>query len=116
MDEWYKKFHFDGFVLNPEDVKLPRLAGSWFHPEPLMFLGVFVGLLAQQLAYDKERWGDEWLKRPRKGQEARIINRIYDYYEEWMSEGKKIPWLKIAGLALIGWIREQYPEVWYELR
>jgi hypothetical protein len=92
--------------------------------EPIDFMGEFVRELTAQLALDNQRWGDTWLKRSRKGQGDRIYDRLKQYYQD-AKLGKallvagdeeeplfvdSLPWLKIAGLALIGWIRDRYPE------
>jgi len=79
--------------------------------------------LRAQLASDDKRWGDTWLKRPKKGQADRVYERIREYYmdarmaEKLLDMTKEeptfidsLPWLKITGEALIGWIRERYPE------
>jgi hypothetical protein len=87
--------------------------------KPADFLDEFMTELNAQLALDNERWGDTWLKRPKRGQADRIFDRIETYYAEeqlarqLIGDAKFIdhlPWLKITGLALIGWIRERYPE------
>jgi hypothetical protein len=90
--------------------------------EPKEFLPQFVRELEAQLDMDNARWDDTWLKRSGKGQADRIYGRIQEYYRE-ARMGKvmldpqeepvfvdTMPWLKIAGLALIGWIRDRYPE------
>lgn len=87
----------------------------------LWYLWPFVRELYAQIESDQERWGDEWKNRPRFGedlkdnQEYRIFKRYQEYYNEWLgewmasNEQARMPWLKIAGLALIGWVREHYP-------
>ena len=74
------------------------------------FLPEFIEALQEQLESDDKRWGDTWQKRIRGGQENRIMSNIDDYYDQWRNGGNPIPWLKIAGLALIAWIRENNPE------
>jgi hypothetical protein len=88
--------------------------------QPGDFLDEFLVELRAQLISDDELWGDTWLKRPKKGQADRIYDRIKQYYiDEKLGQRlvgdnthflDSLPWLKIAGLALIGWIRERYPE------
>ncbi len=88
--------------------------------EPKDFLDEFVTELKAQLKADNERWGDTWLKRPAKGQADRIFSRIREYYgDQRLAQSligdeepfvDSLPWLKITGLAFIGWIRERYPE------
>lgn len=77
-------------------------------PKVRYYLAAFVKALRHQLVEDEKRWGDTWLKRSRTGQEERIISRINEYGEAFRTSGTPVPWLKIAGEALIGWIRETY--------
>lgn len=88
--------------------------------KPTDFLDEFVAELRAQLEADDERWGDTWLKRPKKGQGDRVFGIIKEYYDDerlaksLLGEDPlhvdSLPWLKITGNALIGWIRERYPE------
>lgn len=90
--------------------------------QTLDYLDEFISELKIQLKQDEVRHGDTWLKRPKKGQGDRIYDRIWEYYNDERlakalagADGKPVfvdslPWLKIAGLALIGWIREGYPQ------
>jgi hypothetical protein len=90
---------------------------------PDLYIDEFFVELRAQLEQDHERWGDTWAKRPRKGQGDRIFDRLRQYYND-ARLGKELlmgnedtpvfvdslPWMKIAGLALIGWIRDRYPD------
>lgn len=76
------------------------------------YLKEFSEALQNQLEDDEKRWGNTWLKRTREGQEDRTICTFNDYFDQWKESKKPIPWLKIAGGALICWIREQHPELW----
>ena len=67
----------------------------------------FTAALGEQLLEDEARWGNTFEKRGRAGQEMRIFARFDAYYDQFKNGGKPIPWLKVAGLALIGWWREQ---------
>ena len=78
------------------------------------YLPEFIEALQEQLESDDKRWGDTWQKRIRGGQENRIMANIDNYYDQWRNGGNSIPWLKIAGLALIAWIRENNPEIFPE--
>lgn len=78
------------------------------------FLPSFVTVLRSQLESDQMRYGNLWKEIPREGQETRIFNRFNSYFKEFAMEGTTIPWLKVAGLALIAWIRETYPEMFPE--
>ena len=76
------------------------------------FLREFAEALQGQLENDEKRWGNTWLQRPVEGQELRIEEHIKSYFDQWRNANQPIPWLKIAGLAMIGWIRENHPELW----
>lgn len=78
------------------------------------FFPEVMSALEDQLEEDDKVHGDEWLKRTRKGQEDRIFDRLDNYYMDWFLNEVPIPWLKIIGLAMIGWLREKHPEVWPE--
>lgn len=75
------------------------------------FLPEFVAALRAQLESDEQRWGATWRHRDVGGQNERIFARLRDYYDQWRATGTPIPWLKVAGLALIAWVRETHPEV-----
>lgn len=70
----------------------------------------FAEALFKQLESDQRRWGDEWRQRPKEGQEDRIYCRFEQYWVEYSRDQMPIPWLKIAGLAMIAWVRDNYPE------
>jgi hypothetical protein len=76
------------------------------------FLKEFADALTEQLKSDEKRWGNTWLQRLPEGQEIRIEEHIKSYFDQWHNAGNSVPWLKIAGLALIAWIRESHPELW----
>jgi hypothetical protein len=78
------------------------------------FLPEFVEALEKQLQNDNVRWGDTWLKRPRKGQEERTIENFRNKFDKYLYAGQSINWLAIAGDAFICWVREQHPEIWKE--
>lgn len=75
------------------------------------FMKEFSEALQSQLESDQKRWGNTWLQRPMKGQEVRIAERISSYFDQWKNANTPVPWLKIAGLAMIAWIRENHPEI-----
>jgi len=78
------------------------------------FLPEFVEALTEQLDSDHIRYGDTWLQRFPEGQESRIWERIQTYFDQFRNAGVPIPWLKIAGLSVIAWVRENNPEIWSE--
>jgi len=82
--------------------------------KPFDFISEFSNALEEQLKSDHERYGDTWLQRFPEGQEARIWERIQTYFDQFRNAGVAIPWLKIAGLALIAWVRENHSELWEE--
>lgn len=75
------------------------------------FIDEFATALKQQLEEDERRWGDTWLRRPKEGQEARTFARFHDYEDMFEHGDVPVPWLKVAGEALICWVREQHPEL-----
>jgi hypothetical protein len=78
-------------------------------PNPVFvwdYMRAFVAALQEQLESDEKRWGDTWRRRVRFGHEQRIFDDFANYWDQYKNAGKSIPWLKIAGLAFIAWIRE----------
>jgi len=74
------------------------------------YLGPFLVALRKQLEDDQKRQRDTWKKRPVEGQVGRIMNRFRDYENQNKDAGTPFPWLKVAGNALIGWVRVmKYP-------
>lgn len=76
------------------------------------FMSEFVSALQSQLESDEKRWGNTWLQRIPEGQEIRIEEHIKSYFDQWRNANNPVPWMKIAGLAMIAWIRENHPEIW----
>ena len=81
-------------------------------PKTYDFINEFADALTQQLHEDETRWGDTWLQRIPEGQEVRIEEHIKTYFDQWRNASIPIPWLKIAGLALIAWVRNNHPELY----
>lgn len=75
------------------------------------YMDEFVAALMKQLRADHERWGATWRNRTKAGQELRTKERFDDYFDQFLHAGVPLPWLKIVGGAMIGWIREMHPEV-----
>ena len=67
--------------------------------------------LYEQLKSDEKRWGNAWLKKTKEGQEGRIFDDFFRYYQEWIIHKRPIPWLKIIGNSVIALIREKHPEL-----
>ena len=74
----------------------------------LEYLPYFMDALAEQLEDDFQRWGNTWLTRPIEGQSERTVKTLRDYFDQYEQAGIPINWLKIAGNALICWVRETY--------
>lgn len=74
------------------------------------FVDQFADALKEQLLVDEKFWGDTWLNRPIKGQEERTMKEYEQFYRDF-KWGQPMPWLKVAGDALICWVREQHPEL-----
>jgi len=81
-------------------------------PKTWDYLQEFSDALKQQLEQDQKRWGDTWLQRIPEGQETRIEEHIKTYFDQYRNAQQPVPWMKIAGLALIAWVRENHPELW----
>lgn len=75
------------------------------------YIDEFSEALKRQLISDQRRWGDTWIRRPRKNQEERAWNRLTDYFDRNFIAGTPVPWLKVAGEAMIGWMRENHTEL-----
>jgi len=78
------------------------------------YLSEFAEALQEQLESDEVRWGDTWRHRDVGNQTERIYGMLQAYYDQWQHGGNPVPWLKIAGLALIAWVRENHPEALYQ--
>lgn len=74
------------------------------------YLPEFINELEKQLDQDELRWGDAWKRRPVEGQGTRIEARYNDYFDQHEYAGIPIPWTKIVGEALVGWVRDNHPD------
>lgn len=74
------------------------------------FVKTFCLELQEQIKSDEKRWGDTWRHRTVEGQVDRMMDRFKDYQDQHNHGGQPFPWLKVAGEALIGWVRENNPE------
>jgi hypothetical protein len=87
---------------------LIRTIGGTMSKRLFEFVPDFMVELEEQLQEDEKRYGDDWKSRSREGQVERIYRKFYTYQYEFATKGVDVPWLKIAGLAMIGWIRDKY--------
>ena len=76
------------------------------------YINEFKDALTDQLVADDKRYGDTWLQRMQEGHEVRCEEHINTYFDQYRNAKIPIPWLKIAGIALIAWVREKHPELW----
>lgn len=67
----------------------------------------FTKALEEQLKQDEKKWGDTWQKRKKEGQEQRTKAVFDNYFDQYFNAGVPVPWLKIAGNALICWARDK---------
>ena len=77
------------------------------------YLDEFCDELKKQIIADNERWGDTWKERglvwEGKEQEQRFFNWVTEKLAlDWGRDGKPFPWVKAAGEAMIGYVREKY--------
>lgn len=70
----------------------------------------FAEALFRLIDSEEKRWGEVWRKEPKEGQEDRIYSRFEQYWVEFSREGMPIPWLRVAALAFVAWVRDNYPE------
>ena len=75
------------------------------------YIDEFTEALRNELIRAEGEWGDTWLRRPRLGQERRFMQWFMDMYDKFRNGGQRFRWEAIAGEALIGWVREQHPEL-----
>jgi len=80
----------------------------------LEYIPEFVEAFKEQLIADDKRWGNTWLNRVARGQEARFKGDIKDYYDKFFFGKEPMPWLKVIGNAYICWVRTVHPELWEE--
>jgi hypothetical protein len=91
--------------------RIKRTAESTTEPILLQyFKNEFIPKMLAQMDYDNKRWGDSWLFEPLAGQEKSISEHVNEYFDFHDQLGKKVPWLKVAGYAIIAQAREDHPE------
>lgn len=62
--------------------------------------------LTHQLHRDRHAFGNTWRKD--KNWEATLFKNVSLYFSQYLENGKSIPWLKVIGTALIGWVHSEY--------
>lgn len=67
--------------------------------------------VTKQLIEDEKRWGDTWKERGlvfnEQPQEERFMQKMNDYYNDFLANGTPIPWTKVLGEAHIALVREK---------
>ncbi len=81
---------------------------------PNTYLFRFAEALGKQLEMDQERYGDTWRSVPPGELADEIYNHLERYWVEYSRDKMPIPWLKVAGLALIGWVRSTHPSTYVD--
>lgn len=76
------------------------------------FVDYLRGDFTAKLEYDKQRWGDTWLKRTRKGQEDRLVKSLQDRIDKFVNGNQPLDEDSILGDLFINWIRRNHPEIW----
>lgn len=71
------------------------------------YLPEFMDALRKQLEDDEKRWGDTWKNRSIVGQDERTHEVFNNYWDQYFHGNTPVPYLKIAGNALICWIRTE---------
>ena len=93
---------FKVYANNTEDSPEPRLL-QYFQDE-------FITKMLAQMANDHDRYGDTWLMPYPDSLEDHILSRYDEYFSQFEESGKPIPWLKVAGYAIIAQARQDHPE------
>lgn len=91
-------------------------------PKTWDFIDEFVEYLQSdftlKLKKDDVRWGDTWLKRPRKGQENRLCHSLRDRIDKYENQdpmqASPLDEESMLGDLFINWIRRTHPEMWSE--
>jgi hypothetical protein len=82
-------------------------------PEPRLmqyFQDEFIPKMLAQMANDHDRYGDTWLMDYTEEMEGHIRGRYDEYFGQFEESGKPVPWLKVAGYAIIAQARQDHPE------
>jgi hypothetical protein len=67
--------------------------------------------VTNQLISDEKRYGNTWKERgliwEGMSQEERFFQKMEDYFNDYLKNGKSIPWTKVIGEAHIALVREK---------
>ncbi len=74
----------------------------------------FFEALARELDGLSEGPSDDWRSIPPDELEGALYSRLESFYVEFSRDGLPLPWLKIARIALVGWVRANYPKTYQE--
>jgi hypothetical protein len=81
------------------------------YSKPADYIFRFAELIARSLDDAETSFqSDEWRKIPPEELESEIYSQFERFWVDFSRDGLPMPWHKIAGLALIGWVRTNYPK------
>ncbi|HKC04736.1 MAG TPA: hypothetical protein VKC54_02605 [Patescibacteria group bacterium] len=86
------------------------LVGFFKQSERQVSKEMFIKELQSQLQSDYVRWGDTWKKRTIEGQLERSYKKFNDYIDQYKNANQPMPWLKVAGNAVICLARLDNPD------
>ena len=76
------------------------------------YLPEFFEALKDRIVDDDARWGDTWKERGLlyngESQELRFYHWLMKQFDDYWNYEEEFPWLKVAGEAFIGYIRDKY--------
>ncbi len=98
--------YLESFDINLEQAEFSQMDSLLIR----YFREEFVNKMLIQMTDDHRRNGDTWLSRYENGVESYIHQRFDEYFKNFEEAGKPIPWLKIAGYAILAQAREDHPE------
>ncbi len=78
------------------------------------YLFRFAECLGNQIEENGELNSMGWREIEPDELENEIFTRLERFWVEFSRDGIPMPWLKIASLALIGWVRANYPKTYVD--